>query len=346
MPLLVLLYDGLVYAYAGHVARFPGDRTFLMSIGSAKIDYLVSQGEVWRLLSAVFLHIAAWHLILNIIGLAYLSRFVQSYISGTAVVAIFLCAGILGTFASYLVNVHPSMGASGAVYGLAGAVVWVMLRDKQRGHVLWALGMVVILGVALLYDSQHKWIDLAAHTAGLATGLVLAPLMPTTRKQEAGIGMLIVTGTLALFCLLQAFRYESLAFDVPSGPVSTANIDDTIVAWPTWWEPGHLKHGKCVAEARLDLAERPFTACLRGPLNGVLVIGPTRMLAHDFAMPPPPNGVSVSRLTRTGLKILMLSIGPYSYVLITRVLVIRKYFPLLYRIMLFSGSSRFTLPLR
>ena len=341
IPMLVLVYDGLLYTYAWHVGNSHADIEFLMATGSAKIDYLISNGEFWRLISAVFLHIAPLHLILNLIGLVYLTRFVQDAFCGTAAIIIFLCSGFVGMFASFIFNSNPSMGASGAVYGMAGAMLWSIAWYRRPNRFFWTTGMVVFLGISLLYDFRHQWVDLAAHIGGLTTGLVLGPILPTGHRKEAGTGAITVLLAIVCFSLIQAYRYESLDFDIPLGTIQTVTVDDNVLAWPGWWMPGRIHEKKCLATKVLPVNDRPFIACLRGPMNALLIIGPTNRITGMFDMPPPPNGVSVSRLTKTGLRILMVSTGAYSYILIARELAIRRYYDLLRRLMLLSGPGRF-----
>jgi len=344
LPMLVLIYDALLYLYANHIGSSHADVEFLMALGSAKIDYMISAGEFWRLISAVFLHIAPLHLAINIIGLLYLTRFIQNSFSGTSAIIIFLFSGVSGVLASFIFNSRPSMGASGAVYGMAGAMLWHVFRDRHPGHFLWTTGLAVFLALSLLYDSQHNWVDLAAHIGGLAAGLGISPFIPVTHRQEAGPGIITVLLVIVVFSLFQAFRYESLRFNVPIGDIGTFTIDNTVLAWPQWWAPGRIQNDKCVKTKTGPVQDRPFIACFRGPMNALLVIGPTNQVTGMFNMPPPPNGVSISRSTKTGLMILMISVGDFSYILIARGLVIKKYYPLLYRLLRLSGPDSFMAP--
>ncbi|MBC7352473.1 MAG: rhomboid family intramembrane serine protease [Thermogutta sp.] len=141
----------------------------------------VLAGEIWRLLTSMFMHVDLSHLLGNMAALYIVGMACEHAFGPWQTVLIFLLTGLCGGFVSLLVHPGPSLGASGAVFGVLGCAVgffWrhrraVHLRDKRIGLALlaWAVYQIVI-------GLTEPMIDNAAHVAGLLAGLVLGCLLP------------------------------------------------------------------------------------------------------------------------------------------------------------------------
>jgi rhomboid protease GluP len=135
----------------------------------------VFAGEWWRMLSAVFLHGGPDHLIGNMVVLFILGMACEHAYGCIRFVPLYLLAGLGGSALS-LVNGQTSVGASGAIFGLAGALVAFFakyrheyqLRDLRVGTVLlvWAIYQFAI-------GYTNPIIDNFAHAGGFATGLLV-----------------------------------------------------------------------------------------------------------------------------------------------------------------------------
>jgi rhomboid protease GluP len=132
-------------------------------------------GEWWRLVSAMFLHGGVEHLLLNMLSLYIVGRIAERFFSPAIYLAIYLAAGGLGFLLS--LTVHPasvSVGASGAIFGLFGAVGGGMFFHRYRLGERYRLFMKeygVILALNLLLGVTLPSIDLSAHLGGLVMGL-------------------------------------------------------------------------------------------------------------------------------------------------------------------------------
>ena len=134
----------------------------------------VMQGEWWRLLSATVLHGNFEHLIGNAVSL-YILGMASEHAYGTHPTAvIYVASGVSGSLLSVAMGPGPSVGASGAIFGLMGAVVvlfWrhhkeLLVRDKRIGVVIavWAL-LTIVTGLVT------PMIDNAGHVGGLLGGM-------------------------------------------------------------------------------------------------------------------------------------------------------------------------------
>src|SRR5262249_28232887 len=95
--------------------------TVLLQYG-AKEDALILQGQYWRFLAPVFLHMNALHLILNMANFVFLGMYLERLFGPVRFLLIYLLSGVISCIASFLfLPDAASVGASGAILGLVGA---------------------------------------------------------------------------------------------------------------------------------------------------------------------------------------------------------------------------------
>lgn len=167
---------------------------------------LTLAGQWWRLLSSVFLHIGIFHLAVNMWCLWNLGELAERIYGRTAFLALYVATGITGAIVS--LAWHPfavSAGASGAVFGLAGALI-VTFRFGHvpfpRRHIQITLGsLLAFAGYNLFFGFITPGIGNAAHVGGLLAGLVLGFLLPRIEWRSTVIITLIA---IAAGCALLA----------------------------------------------------------------------------------------------------------------------------------------------
>jgi rhomboid protease GluP len=147
-----------------------------------------SAGESWRLFTATFLHFGIVHLFMNMYVLWDVGRLMERVLGNAGFFVLYLASGLAGSIASVLTNPYVvSAGASGAVFGVYGALIGFLVRERSSipGPVLQKLRSSALFFVVVntAYGASVEGIDVAAHFGGLAAGflggLVLAhPLTP------------------------------------------------------------------------------------------------------------------------------------------------------------------------
>lgn len=199
-PTLVALtvgYFGLMTLMGVHPLSPQGQD--LVRFG-ANFGPLTTSGEWWRLLSSCFIHIGAMHIAFNMYVLWDVGRLVERILGNWGFLALYLTAGIGGSLASVWWNpVVISAGASGAVFGVFGALVGVMVRSRHLipPSMLRGLGrsVAVLIGFNVLFGLSVKGIDNAAHLGGLFTGflcaLILGGAFTRTRGQRLASAALV-----------------------------------------------------------------------------------------------------------------------------------------------------------
>ncbi len=187
MMIILLINFGIYVATAlfsmnaGHENAFIDiDGRTLVMFG-AKFNFLITQGEWWRLVTAGFLHGGLMHILSNSIGLLLLGADVEETYGASRMLVIYFCSTVAGFYASALWSAAVSVGASAAVFGLLGAMIAYGLRQGQglnlrSGYVMWA-GFNLVFGVL-----GGGNIDNAAHIGGLAAGFGIAYLAGTESR--------------------------------------------------------------------------------------------------------------------------------------------------------------------
>jgi membrane associated rhomboid family serine protease len=178
-----LLIAANVLAYVWQKATYGGvdyDHGYLSP------QSVLQYGQWWRVFTSAFLHGNDWHVILNMIGLLWLGtaseevfgkvRFAALYV--IAIVGAGLAVVYFGTY-----NI-PTLGASGAIYGLIGALSAVALRLGARGRaMLKSIVPVVVLNLGLTF--AFPFISAAAHIGGLIAGFLAGLVLVNGRDAFA-----------------------------------------------------------------------------------------------------------------------------------------------------------------
>lgn len=146
-------------------------------------------GQPWRLLTSMFLHYGIVHLAMNMVCL-YQVGIVERVLGRAQYLALYLVAGLVGGLASLVV--HPravGAGASGAVFGMFGALTAVMIvRRKRIDPGAWRRTMRSLgtfFAINLVFGLSQRDIDLAAHVGGLAAGFAGGFVLTKTGRRVA-----------------------------------------------------------------------------------------------------------------------------------------------------------------
>jgi membrane associated rhomboid family serine protease len=171
---------------------FSGGSTSLMVLVrfGAKVPWLVARGEYWRLFTAVFLHIGLVHLAFNSYALYSLGPQVEGLYGRSRFLVLYLLSGLAGSVASYASSDSISAGASGAIFGLVGALAVYLVRHRdifgRRGqHGL--TNVIVVILYNLLLSFLVPGIDVYGHVGGLIGGLIVGQLLCPQYEVVSGV---------------------------------------------------------------------------------------------------------------------------------------------------------------
>jgi len=145
----------------------------------SNVSRLTLPDQPWRLLSCLFIHAGLSHLLLNMFSLWLLGLLVEDRVGPRRLLLVYLACGVGGGLASlwYHSNGINSVGASGAIFGLYGLLLVLLIGKKlvlDKSDRRAMLGLVLYLVLSNLLSGLTGNIDNAAHLGGLATGLLVA----------------------------------------------------------------------------------------------------------------------------------------------------------------------------
>ncbi len=139
-------------------------------------------GQPWRILTSNYVHIGIWHIFFNMWCLWDLGRMSERIFGGWTYLLIYTTCGIAGSLASLWL--HPMVvgaGASGAIFGLAGALITALYLGKlpYPGQALRGMmrSLLTFAGYNLLFGAAIPGIDNSAHVGGLVMGLALGAIL-------------------------------------------------------------------------------------------------------------------------------------------------------------------------
>lgn len=180
VPLLTYTFLGinlvvfLLMVFAG-LSLFPNDLSsltdqhVLIEFG-AKVNSLIQAGEVWRLLTNIFIHIGILHLIFNLYALWALGPLAEEIFGHPKFLMIYIFSGLGGSVASFLFSPALSAGASGAIFGLLGALLYYCIKRPNLWKSGLGMNLVIVILVNFGFGLSQPGIDNYAHLGGLLIG--------------------------------------------------------------------------------------------------------------------------------------------------------------------------------
>lgn len=164
--------------------------SFMLEHGAMYPPYVIAYQEYYRFFTSLFLHFGIEHLGNNMLLLFIVGSQLEQEIGKIKYVILYICAGLLGNILSFVQSVrteefYVSGGASGAVFGVFGGMLWVVLRNNGQMGTLTSNGIVFMVGISLYYGFTSTGIDNLAHLGGLVGGFLLAILLYRRRNRKS-----------------------------------------------------------------------------------------------------------------------------------------------------------------
>jgi len=135
-----------------------------LTVWGVKSNELINSGQLWRFFTPAFLHGSPAHLVLNMISLHALGPITEWTCGRKRFVAIYLFGAVTGNIASYFGDEAPSLGASGAIFGLSGALVVYFWRNhdlfgQRFDGLLKRLLLIIVLnlGTGIVLPQIDEW---------------------------------------------------------------------------------------------------------------------------------------------------------------------------------------------
>lgn len=195
--------------------------TDLPALYGMKINPFIIEGQLWRLITPVFLHGSILHLAFNMYALLIFGPGLERYYGHGRYLALYFVSGFAGNVASFLFTAAPSLGSSTAIFGLLGAEAVFLYQNRElfgRTSQRALMNLVTIAVLNLFIGlSPGSGIDNWGHIGGLLGGILFAWFAGPLLRVEAGYPNYILAdkrrsnaallggvGVFALFAVLAA----------------------------------------------------------------------------------------------------------------------------------------------
>lgn len=186
----ILTYGLIAINILVYLALVLYERTSGISYGQliiqfgAKVNNLILEGEYWRFITPIFLHGSLMHLLVNCYSLYIIGSLVERLYGRGRFITSYLIAGILGNLCSFLFVPGPSVGASGAIFGLMGILLYFGLERPLQFKVYFGSSIITTILINLVYGFSSTGIDNFAHLGGLIGGFLAIGILSNVKKKH------------------------------------------------------------------------------------------------------------------------------------------------------------------
>lgn len=168
------------------------DAYYMLQHGAMYLP-LVEEGEFYRLVTSLFLHFGFSHLVNNMLMLGVMGWQLELVVGKIKFLIIYFAAGIGGNLLSAMVEMRSgeyavSGGASGAIFGIIGALLYIAVRNNGRIGTVTGQGIIVMVVLTLYYGFTSTGVDNFAHIGGFAAGFLLAVCLYRKKNAKFGSG--------------------------------------------------------------------------------------------------------------------------------------------------------------
>ncbi|MFH5836673.1 rhomboid family intramembrane serine protease [Proteiniclasticum sp. C24MP] len=161
---------------------------FVLIRYGAKVNELIQAGAYYRLFTSAFLHADFMHVLFNMYALFALGRIVEEFMGKWKMLGIYCFSAVTGGMLSYLYTPNVAVGASGAIFGLLGAILVITLFGKKKSMKSMFSRIMIVLAINLFSGFTSSNIDNFGHIGGLLGGIVITALilLLSRRPKENG----------------------------------------------------------------------------------------------------------------------------------------------------------------
>lgn len=177
----VLIAANILYFFWLEFHGSTENAAFMVEHGAMYVPLVVREGEYYRLLTAVFMHFGISHLVNNMVILFVLGDNLERALGKVKYLVFYLICGVGANVFSMVVSIREyelavSAGASGAIFGVIGGLLYVVIRNRGRLEDLSTRQLALFVACSLYFGFTSTGIDNAAHVGGLVLGFLLAAI--------------------------------------------------------------------------------------------------------------------------------------------------------------------------
>ena len=179
---MLLLGINILVFLLTEITGLSNDAAHMLAFGAAQPALILEENQWYRLFTCMFLHFCIEHLINNMLVLCVLGIRLEPILGRAKYLAVYLVGGVCGNIVSLALAGRKglysvSAGASGAVFSLMGAILYIVLRGKGRVRDLSARQVAIMAILSLYLGFASSGVDNTAHVGGFCCGFLLAVLL-------------------------------------------------------------------------------------------------------------------------------------------------------------------------
>lgn len=165
------------------------DTMFMLQHGAMFAPFVVDGGEYYRLLTSIFMHFGIRHIANNMLVLFILGDNMERALGSIKYLVFYLFCGVGANIVSMYLGMNDPVqavgaGASGAIFGVIGGLLYAVLVNKGRLEDLSTRQLVGVIVFSLYFGFTSTGVDNVAHVAGLVIGIILAAVMYRKPKKS------------------------------------------------------------------------------------------------------------------------------------------------------------------
>lgn len=158
------------------------DSVFMLEHGVLYWPYVEQYGQWYRVVGSIFMHFGISHLFNNMLVLFFVGATLERALGKRKYMLLYLFSGIAGNLIScwyYNVTAYPMLicGASGAIFGVVGGLLYVVIKNRGQYEDLSIRRMVLFLILSVYSGMSSPQVNVAAHIGGLIAGFVIGILL-------------------------------------------------------------------------------------------------------------------------------------------------------------------------
>ena len=186
---ILLIAINVIVFFALSFFGMTEDAEYMLEHGAMYVPYMLEGEGYYRLFTSMFLHFGIDHLANNMVMLGAIGWNLEYEIGKIKFLIIYLGSGLAGNILSAFGDLMTgeyavSAGASGAVFGIIGALLYVVIRNKGQKGTISGRGLMFMVILSLYYGFTSSGVDNLAHIGGLIAGFVLGVLLYWKRNRK------------------------------------------------------------------------------------------------------------------------------------------------------------------
>lgn len=192
---LTIIASNIIYFLFLEIAGSSYDTDFMRRFGAVYAPAVIGNREYYRLLTSTFMHFGIEHIANNMLILFILGDHLERAMGKVRYLVFYLTCGIGANIISLLAMNESeyehvvSAGASGAVFGVIGGLLYVVAVNKGQLEDLNTRQLIIVGVLALYFGYASGNVDNVAHVAGLAIGILAAAILYWKPKRPVGHGL-------------------------------------------------------------------------------------------------------------------------------------------------------------